>query len=64
MNPDVLLRVVQAAVGVFLILNVATGISAALTAVARSRKAEILTFQMLKAVQSDSTDGDHTAARA
>lgn len=64
MNPDVLLRVVQAAVGIFLLLNVATGVSAALTAVARSRKAEKLTFQMLTAIHRSPNDGEHTAAHA
>jgi hypothetical protein len=61
MNPDVVLRVAQAAVGIFLLLNLATGVSAALTAVARSRKAERLTFRMLTAVHSGPSDSERTA---
>ncbi|HZW54316.1 MAG TPA: hypothetical protein VFF00_09785 [Candidatus Elarobacter sp.] len=64
MNPDLFLKIVQVSVALFLLLNIATGVSAALTAVARSRMAEKLTFQMLRRDDRIRSDNEQTAAHA
>lgn len=61
MSQDAFLKVVQGSVALFLLLNIATGIWAALTAASRSRMAEKLTFEMLRRDNRICRDGEHTA---